>query len=64
MAKVTVTKQRTMVGNVTVESRGGVQTEDTKQYRIGHEVALPVTLPDGTKIHQTRSGRKFKTRKI
>jgi hypothetical protein len=67
MAKVLTSKSGRppkLVGGVAVISGNSIEFNTFKQARVGHEYALPDSLPDGTRVLRTPSGKTFKTKKM
>lgn len=67
MAKIISSKTRRQpkkVGDVEVISGNAREMGGFKHFRVGHELARPTTLVDGTEAYVTPNGRKFKVTKI
>lgn len=67
MSKIITSKSRrapTQMGNVVVKHGNAVQMGGFKHFRAGHELARPVTLPNGTQAFQTPTGKTYKITKM
>jgi hypothetical protein len=67
MARIITSKSRRQpkqMGNVKLHSGNAAEMGGFKHFRAGHEIARPVTLPDGTQVFQTPSGKQFTIKKM
>jgi hypothetical protein len=67
MAKIITSKSRRQpkqMGDVRLMSGNAHEMGGFKHFRVGHEIARPVTLADGTQVFQTPTGRSFTIKKM
>lgn len=67
MAKIITSKSRRepkQMGDVRVLSGNAPQMGGFKHFRVGHEIARPVTLADGTQVYQTPTGKSYVIKKM
>lgn len=67
MAKIISSKTRRQpkqVGDVVVHSGNARELNSFKHFRVGNELARPVTLPNGTKVFETPTGKQFTIKKM
>lgn len=52
------------MGKVLLHSGNASEMGGFKHFRAGHEIARPVTLPNGQQVFETPTGRKFLVKKM
>lgn len=67
MAKVLTSKSRRepkRLGDVTVHHGNAAEMGGFKHFRVGHEIARPVTDSGGNQVYKTPTGKTFKIKKM
>jgi hypothetical protein len=52
------------MGNVQLKHGNAHQMGGFKHMRMGHEIARPVALADGTQVYQTPTGKQYTIKKM
>lgn len=57
-------RPRVQMGDVVSVRGDAPQMGGFQHVRVGHEIARPVVLADGTKVLQTPNGRQFRVKRL